>query len=362
MTNRTTLIQGRLRRMAGTAVAATALATAVGVLAVPGPDDPARHQTSSEAPAEVADRPVAVVVDGRAELVRVPVVSRSALRRHLADAHPGAQVTVPAPATEDRIVVETPSTLTVLAAGLGPVQVATTVDQPAAVARAAGVRLDRNDLVRVHPGRGNGRGHGWGRGPHQPPGQLKDGDVIRVVDVDVDTRLVRRTTRPGVRRVRDTDLQRGTRLVTDTGRRGLRVVAVTTVRHDGRVVDVRRRTVKNRPAQPRVVSIGTAVSVAPTPPATRARDTDRGPWPVVAGGAEHRNWRALAACESSGNPRAVNPTGRYHGLYQFDVPTWETVGGTGLPSRASAAEQTYRAKLLYSRRGAQPWPHCGRYL
>jgi len=78
-------------------------------------------------------------------------------------------------------------------------------------------------------------------------------------------------------------------------------------------------------------------------------------------GVEHLNWRALAQCEASGNPRAVNPAG-YYGLYQFDVRTWHGVGGSGIPTSASAAEQTYRAQLLYKERGSTPWPVCGRRL
>src|SRR5699024_6781192 len=58
------------------------------------------------------------------------------------------------------------------------------------------------------------------------------------------------------------------------------------------------------------------------------------------------NWSALAACESGGNAGIVSANGMYHGLYQFDVQTWKSVGGSGLPSQASAAEQTKRAQIL----------------
>jgi len=68
---------------------------------------------------------------------------------------------------------------------------------------------------------------------------------------------------------------------------------------------------------------------------------------------------AIAACESGGNPSAVNPAG-YYGKYQFDMGTWQSVGGTGNPAQASEAEQDYRAQLLYERAGASPWPVCGR--
>jgi hypothetical protein len=73
------------------------------------------------------------------------------------------------------------------------------------------------------------------------------------------------------------------------------------------------------------------------------------------------NWRALARCESGGNPRAVNPAG-YYGLYQFSPSTWRSVGGSGLPSRASAGEQTRRAQILFRRAGSSPWPNCGHHL
>ena len=67
---------------------------------------------------------------------------------------------------------------------------------------------------------------------------------------------------------------------------------------------------------------------------------------------------AIAACESGGDPTAVNAAG-YYGKYQFDLGTWASVGGSGNPADASEAEQDYRAALLYSRAGASPWPICG---
>jgi soluble lytic murein transglycosylase-like protein len=67
---------------------------------------------------------------------------------------------------------------------------------------------------------------------------------------------------------------------------------------------------------------------------------------------------AIAACESGGDPTAVNAAG-YYGKYQFDLGTWASVGGSGNPADASEAEQDYRAALLYSRAGSSPWPICG---
>ncbi len=73
-------------------------------------------------------------------------------------------------------------------------------------------------------------------------------------------------------------------------------------------------------------------------------------------------WEKLRQCEATGNYRAVSPSGTYRGAYQFDLRTWQTVGGTGDPIDASPAEQDLRARILYERRGRQPWPVCGRFL
>lgn len=80
---------------------------------------------------------------------------------------------------------------------------------------------------------------------------------------------------------------------------------------------------------------------------------------ALPGGVSAATLEAIAACESGGDPGAVSADGSYRGLYQFDYGTWESVGGSGDPAVASAAEQTYRAALLYSRSGSSPWPVCG---
>lgn len=74
------------------------------------------------------------------------------------------------------------------------------------------------------------------------------------------------------------------------------------------------------------------------------------------------NWGALAQCESGGNPKSIDGSGLYYGLYQFSISTWDSLGGSGLPSNASASEQTTRAELLYQRDGAGQWPVCGHNL
>lgn len=52
---------------------------------------------------------------------------------------------------------------------------------------------------------------------------------------------------------------------------------------------------------------------------------------------------------------AINTGNGHYGMFQFNLDTWYSVGGTGLPSDASAEEQTMRARMLYDLRGWQPW-------
>lgn len=69
--------------------------------------------------------------------------------------------------------------------------------------------------------------------------------------------------------------------------------------------------------------------------------------------------QAIASCESGGDPAAVDPSGTYRGKYQFDLQTWQSVGGAGDPAAAPEAEQDARAATLYAQRGSAPWPTCG---
>jgi LysM repeat protein len=91
-----------------------------------------------------------------------------------------------------------------------------------------------------------------------------------------------------------------------------------------------------------------------TPPKKRVATSHRA---HSAGG----GWAAVAQCESGGN-YATNTGNGYYGAYQFDLRTWRSVGGSGNPAAASPAEQDKRAQILYSQRGASPWPVCGRHL
>ena len=78
----------------------------------------------------------------------------------------------------------------------------------------------------------------------------------------------------------------------------------------------------------------------------------------IVGGVSQSTLDAIAACESGGDPAAVNAAG-YYGKYQFDMGTWASVGGSGNPAEASEDEQDMRASMLYAQSGSTPWPVCG---
>ncbi|MBP2471759.1 hypothetical protein JOF53_000631 [Crossiella equi] len=71
------------------------------------------------------------------------------------------------------------------------------------------------------------------------------------------------------------------------------------------------------------------------------------------------DWKRLRHCEST-DRYDTNTGNGYYGAYQFDLPTWRSVGGSGYPHQASPAEQDYRALYLYRMRGWQPWECAGK--
>jgi resuscitation-promoting factor RpfB len=137
----------------------------------------------------------------------------------------------------------------------------------------------------------------------------------------------------------------GTEMVTRAGRAGVRRVTYRVRTVDGEL-EKPRRVAADVLRQPRkqIIHVGTR------------------PLPRSVPGAEQLDWAALAQCESGGRPGAVDASGRYGGLYQFDHHTWRGLGGSGRPQDAPPDEQTFRAKRLYVSEGASPWPSCGRRL
>ncbi|MFH8497496.1 ubiquitin-like domain-containing protein [Streptomyces coeruleorubidus] len=170
----------------------------------------------------------------------------------------------------------------------------------------------------------------------------RDGQTVTVLRITGGEEVREEPIPFQVRRTDDPTLFHGTEVVEEAGRPGLRRVTYSLRTVNGVKQKPRRiRSEVVREPRPQVVKVGTK------------------PRPTSVQGADHLDWQGLAACESGGRPDAVDSSGTYGGLYQFDTQTWQALGGKGRPQDAPAAEQTYRAKKLYVRRGASPWPHCG---
>ncbi|MFC7984291.1 ubiquitin-like domain-containing protein [Streptomyces sp. NPDC057336] len=292
---------------------------------------PGTGLTSGEEVTVRHGRPVLLTLDGHRRQVWTTAQTVAGALRELGVRTQGAYLSAPASRRIGReglaLHVRTERVVTVLADGRART-VRTNAATVSEAVEQAGVTLRGEDTTSV-PGTGFPR----------------DGQTVTVLRI-TGSQQVREDPVPfAERRTEDPTLYRGTEVVQQAGRPGLRrttyaLRTVNGVRQKPREL----RTELVREPRPQIVRVG-----------TRAR-------PASVRGADHLNWQALAACESGGRPHAVDPSGTYGGLYQFDADTWHSLGGEGRPEDATAAEQTYRAKKLYVRSGASPWPHCGARL
>ncbi|MFE3070865.1 ubiquitin-like domain-containing protein [Streptomyces sp. NPDC059247] len=276
-------------------------------------------------------RPVSLTLDGQRRQVWTTARTVEGALRQLGVRAEGAHLSVSRGAAISRrglaLDVRTERSVTFLADG----RERTVRTNAATVGEAlaeAGITLSGQDATSVAPG-----------------SFPRDGQTVNVLRITGSQQVREETVPYAVERTRDPELFAGTEVVERQGVTGVRRVTYSLRTVDG-VRQKPRRTGEEIVREP----VGSLVRVG-----TR-------PLPTSVAGADGLDWEALAACESGGRPDAVDPSGTYGGLYQFDPGTWRSLGGTGTAQDAPAAEQTYRAKKLYVRRGAGPWPHCGRRL
>ncbi|MFH8660803.1 ubiquitin-like domain-containing protein [Streptomyces afghaniensis] len=273
-------------------------------------------------------RPVRLTLDGQRSEVWTTAHTVAGALRQLGVRQEGAYVSTSRSRRIGReglaLDVRTERTVTIMADGR-----ARTVRTNAATVREAveeaGITLRGQDTTSV------------------PQGSFpRDGQTVTVLRITGGKEVREEPIPFEVRRTDDPTLFRGTEVVEEAGRPGLRRVTYSLRTVNG--VKQKPRRISSevvREPRPQLVKVGTK------------------PRPMSVQGADHLDWQGLAACESGGRPDAVDTSGTYGGLYQFDTHTWQALGGKGRPQDAPAAEQTYRAKKLYVRRGASPWPHCG---
>lgn len=102
----------------------------------------------------------------------------------------------------------------------------------------------------------------------------------------------------------------------------------------------------------------------PPPPPEPAPEPAPDPGPQPAGGGSglgdpyyEGSWDQLAQCESGGDWSTNTGNGFYGGI-QFQISSWQAVGGSGLPSDASREEQIARGQALWEMQGWGAWPAC----
>ncbi|MFC9795903.1 ubiquitin-like domain-containing protein [Streptomyces sp. NPDC127584] len=276
-------------------------------------------------------RPVALTLDGQRRQVWTTARTVEGALRQLGVRAEGAYLSVSRGAAISRtglaLDVRTERTVTFLADGRER-----TVRTNAATVREAlaeaGITLSAQDATSV-----------------VPDSFPRDGQTVTVLRITGSKQTREEVVPYAVERTRDPRLFTGTEVVDRQGRAGVRRVTYSL------------RTVNGVRQKPR----RTGEEIVREPVSRQVRVGTR-PMPTSVAGADGLDWSALAACESGGRPDAVDPSGTYGGLYQFDPGTWRSLGGSGTAQNAPAAEQTFRAKKLYVQRGASPWPHCGRRL
>ena len=159
----------------------------------------------------------------------------------------------------------------------------------------------------------------------------------------------------------DAEAEEGTEKTVQEGAAGSEVTQAYQETIDGNVtVSAVLSTSRTEPTN-RVVSKGTKAKKAEEPSGSSSDSTSSSSsssssssGSAAISGDDASIWAAIAQCESGGNP-SINTGNGYYGMYQFSLPTWRSVGGTGLPSEASAEEQTMRARMLQQRAGWGQW-------
>ncbi len=113
------------------------------------------------------------------------------------------------------------------------------------------------------------------------------------------------------------------------------------------------------PAQPSTTAT-TEPDIPETVPVARPRPTVPTTLayvaPVAPSGGAGGTLACIRSYEQGRDGYATNTGNGYYGAYQFDLVTWRSVGGSGLPSDAEPWEQDMRAGMLLARRGLAPWP------
>lgn len=244
------------------------------------------------------------------------------------------------------LTVVTPKQLTVRLAGKKSVSrmlPALTVTQ---ALTQMGVKLDKHD--RVSPKRQH---------------VLQDGDKIVFTDIRWKNKAV--TGEPidfATVDQDDSSMTTGETSVVRSGQTGMRNVTYRLIFRNGELLKkVAVKSHVTRDPVDALVKVGTAPVPAPAPAPTPTPTPEAAAAaPNYAGGSTV--WDALARCESGGN-WSINTGNGYYGGLQFNLGTWQSYGGSGLPSNNSRETQIAIAEKVRAASGGYgAWPGCAASL
>ncbi|MCW2791438.1 MAG: Transglycosylase domain protein [Nocardioides sp.] len=278
-------------------------------------------------------RPLELSVDGDSRTYWVTSTDVAGALGEIGQRFSGAELSTSRGGSIDReglkLEVVTPKTLTVKLGDKRPVTRQVTALTVEDALDELGVKLGKRDQTRPAPRH-----------------ELHDGDKIVFTDIRVVTRHVKGETIDfGTVEHDDSSMAEGETTVVRSGTAGLRNVTYRLTFRNGKltVTKVLHQQVL-RDAVDEIVKVGTQ-----TAPTTNFAD----------GGTV---WDALAQCESGGN-WAINTGNGYYGGLQFNLGTWQSYGGSGLPSNASRETQIAIAtKVRDASGGYGAWPGCAASL
>lgn len=241
--------------------------------------------------------------------------------------------------------VVTPKTVTVRADG-ETIPVEATAASVGEVLEHAGVEVSDTDFVTAPLG-----------------APVVSGQNIDVMRTETTTEEVEETIKKKVEKKKTDSLVEGETKVEKKGKDGKRTVVYEVGTLDGEEITrvEKSEEILEEPVT-EVVLVGTG---DPNDPDSYEVPSDSGSTMTTEEikemlGGPSSPWYKIAQCESEFNPKAVNrQNNKYFGLFQFGIPTWQGVGGSGNPADASPQEQFQRAKVLQERYGWSQWECAG---
>ena len=278
-------------------------------------------------------RPLKLSVDGDQHTYWVTATDVQGALAQIGQRFGGAALSISRGGSIDRegltLKIVTPKKLHLELAGKKMVTKKVAALTAADAVREMGYKIDKHDIVK--PG---------------PKHELQDGDTVKFTDFRVVKKHIDGETLPaGTIKQDDSSMAQGSSKVVRAGSDGLRNVTYRIFFKNGhldRRVVLSQKVLRSPIAE--ILKIGTQVAAVAN----------------FAGGSTV--WDQLAQCESGGNWAANTGNGYYGGL-QFNLGTWQSYGGSGLPSNASRETQIAIAtKVRNASGGYGAWPACSASL